>query len=107
VDLGLAQSAKMSISTGRVVGTHGYIAPELFIDGAHADFRGDIYSLGITLHEALSGKRGPPSSRSDLAGHTRAAHRLAMVLLRMTSPDPADRPSTYDDVIDSLRRAAR
>jgi serine/threonine protein kinase len=44
-------------STGAVVGTARYMSPEL-IRGEVADHRADIYSLGVTLFEMLSGR--PP-----------------------------------------------
>jgi serine/threonine protein kinase len=106
VDLGLAQAARMSVTRGRAVGTHGYIAPELFVAGARADFRGDIYSLGVTLYEALSGKRGAPSTHRE-AAHHEPAHRLTMVLRRMTANDAADRYGSYDEVVEALRKAGR
>ncbi len=44
-------------STGAVVGTASYMPPEV-IRGETADQRSDIYSLGVTLYEMLSGR--PP-----------------------------------------------
>jgi len=44
-------------STGAVVGTALYISPES-IRGEVADHRSDIYSLGVTIYEMLSGR--PP-----------------------------------------------
>ncbi len=45
-------------SAGELVGTPGYIAPERLIQrGSSADPRSDVYSLGVTLYEALTGVR--------------------------------------------------
>jgi serine/threonine protein kinase len=104
VDLGLARATHMSrgaVSARSVVGTRGYIAPEIYADPARADFRADIYSLGITLTEALRGRVG--ASEPDPV--PRAEHRLAMVLRRMTATDPAERMRSYAEVIDALTRA--
>jgi serine/threonine protein kinase len=104
VDLGLARAAHMSRGTlgaRSVVGTRGYIAPELYVDPARADFRADIYSLGVTLTEALRGRMG----ESEQTPLPRAEHRLAMVLRRMTANDPAERMGSYGEVIDALSRA--
>ncbi len=42
-------------ATGAVMGTARYMSPEL-IRSEPADQRADIYSLGVTLYEMLSGK---------------------------------------------------
>ena len=58
IDLGLAKvvAEEDTISTaGSFTGTPGYASPEQFA-GFGADIRSDLYSLGITLWEALSGK---------------------------------------------------
>src|SRR5260370_29976971 len=58
IDLGLAKGVgeKDTISTlGSFTGTPGYASPEQFA-GLGTDIRSDLYSLGITLWEMLSGK---------------------------------------------------
>jgi serine/threonine protein kinase len=58
IDLGLAKGVaeEDTISTtGSFTGTPGYASPEQFA-GFGADIRSDLYSLGITLWEALSGR---------------------------------------------------
>jgi serine/threonine protein kinase len=68
IDLGLAKSldepgAQTAISTpGAFAGTPEFASPEQFA-GIGADIRSDLYSLGITLWEMLTGKtpfRGAP-----------------------------------------------
>lgn len=61
MDLGLArlndQSGQSEItSTGQVMGTIDYIAPEQCSDSHSVDIRADIYSLGATLYKMLSGE---------------------------------------------------
>lgn len=55
-DFGLARSAHLPTMTsaGRVMGTKRYMAPEQKRD-AKVDSRADIYSLGLVLHEMLTG----------------------------------------------------
>lgn len=59
MDFGIARmvGASQHTATGTVLGTAMYMSPEQ-IQGLHIDTRADIYSIGITLFEMLSGK--PP-----------------------------------------------
>ncbi|MCE3272444.1 MAG: serine/threonine protein kinase [Ramlibacter sp.] len=57
-DLGLAAEAGRagaSLDDGRVLGTPRYVAPEQ-LQGAPAAPAADVYSLGVLLHEMLSGR---------------------------------------------------
>jgi len=57
-DFGLAlmgAAASRLTATGMFMGTPGYLSPEQCLD-QEIDNRTDIYSLGVTLFEALSGK---------------------------------------------------
>ncbi|XP_037469541.1 receptor-like cytoplasmic kinase 176 [Triticum dicoccoides] len=58
-DFGLARDGpaddKSHVST-RVMGTHGYAAPE-YLDTGHLTTKCDVYSFGVVLLEMLSGRR--------------------------------------------------
>ncbi|MCY2990987.1 MAG: serine/threonine-protein kinase, partial [Planctomycetota bacterium] len=62
LDLGLArirqdQANQQDLtSTGQMMGTADYIAPEQVRDSHSADIRADIYSLGCTLYHLLAGR---------------------------------------------------
>lgn len=58
-DFGIAHSAEHEsrlTMTGAAIGTPAYMAPEQ-IDGARADARSDLYSLGLVTWEMLTGRR--------------------------------------------------
>ncbi|HKU31107.1 Stk1 family PASTA domain-containing Ser/Thr kinase [Arthrobacter sp. NyZ413] len=55
-DFGLARAVTANTSTGALIGTVAYVAPELVL-GKPADARSDIYSTGIMLYEMLTGKQ--------------------------------------------------
>jgi hypothetical protein len=60
VDFGIARAARHvrreRTATGTLKGKLSYMAPEQ-IDGAELDARADIFSLGVVLHECLTGRR--------------------------------------------------
>ncbi|XP_020240191.1 receptor-like serine/threonine-protein kinase SD1-8 isoform X2 [Cajanus cajan] len=74
-DFGLARMCggdQIEGSTSRVVGTHGYMAPEYAIDGVFS-IKSDVYSFGVLLLEVLSGKKNKglsyPDRSYNLIGH--------------------------------------
>jgi DNA-directed RNA polymerase subunit RPC12/RpoP len=119
-DFGLASSATQRWGIGVVWGTPEYVAPER-LNNDPEDFRSDIYSLGATLFHAIAGK--PPievatnSSTALLqlkkqpldlqAAAPDVSEETAEVLQRMIAADPAQRFSSYDDLVAELERAWR
>lgn len=54
-DFGIAKAATSNTITSNAMGSVHYISPEQ-ARGGYSDEKSDIYSLGVTLYEMLSGK---------------------------------------------------
>ena len=74
LDLGLALLEDSAVepsgeltSTGQVMGTIDYMAPEQGTDTHKVDIRADIYSLGATLYKLLTGKAPFAGAQYDTA----------------------------------------
>ncbi|QEL18198.1 serine/threonine-protein kinase [Limnoglobus roseus] len=60
IDFGLAKSDILKLlegaATPELAGTAAYISPEQARDAGNVDLRADVYSLGVTFYELLTGK---------------------------------------------------
>jgi serine/threonine protein kinase len=118
IDLGLAKavnepSAQTAISTpGAFAGTPEFASPEQFA-GIQVDIRSDLYSLGITLWEILTGEvpfRGAPGEVMYQHQHAplplerlqEIPQPVAVLLEKLLEKDPAQRFQTPDELLKAM-----
>ncbi|GAC1439185.1 MAG: hypothetical protein NVSMB51_16760 [Solirubrobacteraceae bacterium] len=91
-DFGIAQpsGATRMTSTGLVIGTARYVAPEVMA-GAPAEQRSDLFSCGVLLRECMRGRPVP---------------RLERLVEALIAEDPARRPPSSAAALELLDRAA-
>jgi len=125
VDLGLAQAGGawsgpadvfQRPSLPAIVGTPGYMSPEQSQRPTEVDFRSDIYSLGVTLYQAVAGQAPFPmqEGKRDLTQAPREPalplseqvpgvdRPLAALIERMMSLERSTRPISYDALWEEL-----
>jgi eukaryotic-like serine/threonine-protein kinase len=121
-DFGIARVERGDMTltmTGQAFGSPAYIAPEQ-ATGGRVDARADLYSLGCVLYEMLAGR--PPFEGGDAMSltyqhvHTtpagvddvndRVSPTLASLVDALLQKQPADRPSTADEVRRALLATA-
>ena len=110
--LNAAEDTEAKTPSRTMVGTPMYIAPEQ-LTGKPVDHRADIYALGATLFQMLSGK--PPYDAEKLsdifatkvkATPPQLDHlpddvgpELVELILDLMQHDPDDRPADYDELV--------
>ena len=118
-DFGLAQiqTDQNLTMSGDLLGTLRYMSPEQVAGGQPIDSRTDVYSLGLTLYEILSGRPAfqgvdrqqimrrilhetPPSVK---AVDQFVPHDLDTILLKATAKEPADRYGTANELASDLQ----
>ena len=125
-DLGVAkftdEAHKTTVTTtGMIIGTPAYMAPEQMMDSRHIDTRADLYALGVVLYEMLTGIRPNEGSTAiellakALKGEPlpdvrtmrpEVSAAIAHVLTLMCAPKPDGRPSTALEAAHLLQKAA-
>jgi predicted Ser/Thr protein kinase len=115
VDFGLTKTIGVDAhltTVGAVLGTPHYMSPEQ-AEGSDVDGRSDLYSLGVTLFELLTGtlpfngdthwdillrlRKEPPPDPSLIRPEIPEA--LAKLVLRLLAKTPQARPATGADVV--------
>jgi serine/threonine protein kinase len=128
IDFGLAKADAIQANQEKcgpeLAGTAAYLAPEQAKDASLVDHRADIYSLGVTLYETLTGRLPfegrnrvqvifqhlnaapvPPSQR--VPGLPSLASDLCLWML---AKNPDDRPQNYEELrqaFDTVRGVTR
>jgi len=122
LDLGLARFLQDQLGSSQLtkegigVGTPDYMAPEQFRDALHADATTDIYGLGCTLYQLISGTVPFPGSSVSEKADAHAKKEpipleercpyvpvgLAFVVSKMMAKHPADRFQTAAEVAEAL-----
>jgi eukaryotic-like serine/threonine-protein kinase len=100
IDFGMSKSLvddNQLTEPGRVMGTPSYLSPEVLL-GKPADARSDIYGIGATVYEALTGVAWVKS-------HRRIEQTLQAVLTKQPEPPSALRPKVPDYVDAMILRA--
>jgi serine/threonine protein kinase len=115
----LPEDANQDTSLLRPVGTPNYWAPEQLDDPINIDHRIDFYSLGVTMFELMTGVL---PYRGANAKETSELHRSAPIpnprkinpaitpvaaglIQALMEKDPAKRPQTHGEIIQSIRNA--
>ena len=91
-DFGIAQAegATRMTQTGQVIGSRGYMAPEV-VRGHRATPRSDLYSAGMVLQDRI----GPDDGRP-----------LRRLVASLTSDDPGARPASAAEALEMLDEPA-
>jgi serine/threonine protein kinase len=99
-DFGLARHTGQKVLEGEeIYGTPHYTAPEVVNAPQSVDHRADIFSLGVLLHELLTG-RLPADDPRPPSGIIECDPRFDAIVRRATDPQPGRR---YESALEIVR----
>jgi serine/threonine protein kinase len=116
-DIRLGKSNNQSVSFGEIGGTPLYMAPEILFKNTRPSITTDIYSLGVTLYEWLTLEHPYVGYETDfefqssirvkplqnIEKHLESfSHPIIQVLTECLDLNPANRPSSYSEIISGL-----
>jgi serine/threonine-protein kinase len=117
LDFGLALPSLGSefTRTGMILGSLPYMSPEQVL-GKQVDARSDVYSVGVTLYQLLTGSLpfGGPSDYHIASGHLKSVPadpvtinrdipvRLSRIVLKSLAKSPDDRFQTAKEFLETL-----
>ena len=118
MDFGIARAVSSTTRNISIVGTVHYISPEQ-ARNENIDYRSDIYSLGCTMYEMITGDIPFPGDNpvSIIVSHIRENIRkpsevnkdiyksLEKIILKCTQMLPKDRYQSMDELINDLKKS--
>jgi serine/threonine protein kinase/TolA-binding protein len=109
MDFGLAKSVTGAIKSSMIAGTPAYMPPEQF-SGINVDHRADLYAVGASLFEMLTGdlpfdspaRTGPvPSARARVE---QVPALIDETLIKVLDPDPAKRFQSAKEMLAPIQK---
>ncbi|MGC8927759.1 MAG: protein kinase domain-containing protein [Myxococcota bacterium] len=100
-----AQNDYSLTNSGMAMGTAHYMAPEQRRDAKRVDSRADIFSLGITLYEMLSGEVPQGNFKRICQLRNDVNPAIDAVIEKAIASKPADRYQSSDEMTVAIRAA--
>ena len=103
IDFGIAREYKSGMEDTQPLGTRGYASPEHF--SQHTDVRSDVYTVGTTLYQLLTGKdpSKPPFYLKPIREfNPDLSSGLEKIIIKATDQDPDKRYQNMEELANAL-----